>query len=132
MKASRRQVLAAAATAGVLAVPRMAWALAPASELAMIADPSIAAGRAAAIHARGRGIPLSEAGNDLATLFHGAARGGPLGGKPLLGVTGWSGMVVAQGIAREQGRSFRTIDAQAARALLPPAAASGGFVWMIA
>lgn len=131
MKASRRQVLAAAATAGVLTMPRMAWALGPGKPLAVIADPLVGAGRSAAAIARAQGLPLSTRGNDIAGLLYGNALGWLADGRTLMGVTGWSGMVVAQGIAREQGRGFRVIDAQEAQSLLPGVPAAPAFYWLI-
>lgn len=131
MKASRRQVLAAAATAGALAIPKMAWALAPVRTLAIIADPLVVTGRNAAAYARGQGIPVSERGNDIAGLLYGGGPGWMADGRTLMGVTGWSGMVVAQGIARERGRTFRQVDMTEVQSLLPGMAAGPAFFWLL-
>ncbi len=109
MRASRRQVLGGAVlAAGAALVPGVALAM-PDPAAGIIADPMLPAGRLAAGHARKGALPLSEKGNDLAGLFYGRSAGWLSDGRMLAGVTGWSGMVLAQGIAREQGRAFRLI-----------------------
>ncbi|KPL66898.1 hypothetical protein SZ64_01570 [Erythrobacter sp. SG61-1L] len=110
MRASRRQVLGGAAlAAGAALVPGVALAM-PGPAAGIVADPTLPAGRLAAGHARKGALPLSEQGNDLAGLFYGTGAGWLSDGRMLAGVTGYSGMVLAQGIAREQGRDFRLIE----------------------
>lgn len=109
MRASRRQVLGGAVlAAGAALVPGVAFAI-PGPTVAIIADPTLPAGRLAAGHARKGALRLSEQGNDLAGLFYGKGAPWLSDGRMLAGVTGYSGMVLAQGIAHERGRDFRLI-----------------------
>jgi hypothetical protein len=72
----------------------------------IIIDPTIAAAGLVRSYARTAGQPVAEQGHDLATLFYASGPGWLADGRALAGVTGWSGRVVAQGIARERGLPF--------------------------
>lgn len=116
MRVTRRTLLGSAAlAAGAVAMPCVALAATGALHRALagiITDPTTPAGRLAAAHARSSALPLAERGHDLATLFHGGGPGsGPTpawlhDGRQLAGVTGWAGLVLAQGIAKERGLPF--------------------------
>lgn len=106
MRVTRRTLLGGAAlAAGAAAMPAVALA-ATRARSGIITDPTTPAGRLAAAHARKGALPLAERGHDLATLFHGPAPAWLDDGRALAGVTGWAGMVLAQGIAKERGLPF--------------------------
>ena len=131
MRLSRRELLGGAAlAAGASLAPHLAWAGTKPLP-GIVADPTIAAGKAAATHARTLGLPVAEQGHDLAALFYGSGPAWLSDGRAVAGVTGWAGMVLAQGIARERGLAFSASLPQELGDLAGIIAGQPGFCWTI-
>jgi len=131
MRLSRRELLGGAAlAAGASLAPHLAWAAASPMP-GIVADPTIAAGKAAAAHAHTQGLPVAEQGHDLAALFYGSGPAWLSDGRAVAGVTGWAGMVLAQGIARERGLAFSASLPEELGGLAGSIAGQPGFCWTI-
>lgn len=131
MRLSRRELLGGAAlAAGACLAPHLARA-ATRPLPGIVTDPTIAAGKIAAAHARTQGLPVAEQGHDLAALFYGSGPVWLADGRTVAGVTGWAGMVLAHGIARERGRSFSATLPQELGGLAGTIGGQPAFCWTI-